>query len=191
MAATYSAESNTLLLRLQNTDCVLQHPEKPTQCVSMSTVLRLPPPIEDLVKARDRLRQHYDQPSLTFTLDGNLVGDLGEALAVKYFGLTLTARNDTGIDGYTADNKSVQVKATGKKRGPAFRMLDTRADYLLFFSFNFEEFTAEIIYNGPEDVIRKLLPEKWDHQRAIPIAKIKAANAQILPHQRLPPIIPT
>lgn len=155
----------------------------------MTNKFRLPPPIEDLIKARDRLRQHYDQPSLTFTLDGNLVGDLGEALAVKYFGLTLTARNDTGIDGYTADNKSVQVKATGKKRSPAFRMVDIRADYLLFFSFNFEECTAEIIFNGPEDVIRKLLPEEWVGQRAVPMAKLIEEKKKILPHQRLAQII--
>jgi len=66
-----------------------------------------------------------------------LVGDIGEAVAAELFGVKLSARDGTGIDGHAPDGRSVQVKASGSNRGPAFRVVDTRADHLLFLSFDF------------------------------------------------------
>ncbi|PYE40441.1 hypothetical protein DFI02_1164 [Rhizobium sp. PP-F2F-G20b] len=43
----------------------------------------LPPVITDLVLARNRLRDHYISSGLNFTLDGNLIGDIGEAVAAE------------------------------------------------------------------------------------------------------------
>ena len=73
----------------------------------------LPPAIADLVAARNKLRAHYASAGLKFTLDGNLVGDLGEAIAVELFGLQLVeARSTAGIDGRAPDGRTVQVKAS-------------------------------------------------------------------------------
>jgi hypothetical protein len=80
----------------------------------------LPPVIRELVVARNNLRNHYAASGLSFTLDGNLVGDFGEALAADICGLKLVARNGTGIDGHALDSRSVQVKASGTNRGPPF-----------------------------------------------------------------------
>ncbi|MFC5755875.1 DUF6998 domain-containing protein [Rhizobium sp. GCM10022189] len=45
------------------------------------------------------------------TLDGNLIGDISEAVAVELFGLALSTRNGTGIDGGHAPNcRTVQVR---------------------------------------------------------------------------------
>jgi hypothetical protein len=93
----------------------------------------LPPVITGLVAARNRLRAHYGSVGLRFTFDGNLVGDIGEALAAELFSIKLISRGGTGIDGHAPDGRSVQVKATGTGRGPVFRNVDTRADHLLFF----------------------------------------------------------
>ncbi|WP_292498840.1 hypothetical protein [Mesorhizobium sp.] len=65
---------------------------------------KLPPAIADLVAARNNLRAHYQavlprgasNVDLSFTLDGNLVGDLGEAIAAELFGVRLV---ETKIDG--------------------------------------------------------------------------------------------
>lgn len=77
----------------------------------MPTSFYLPPVVTELLSARNRLRDHYRSAGLTFTLDGNLVGDIGEAIAAELFGITLSARNGTGIDGHAPDGRSVQVKA--------------------------------------------------------------------------------
>jgi hypothetical protein len=101
----------------------------------------LPPAIAELVTARNKVRDHYQAmleakggtAKLHFTLDGNLVGDIGEALAADIFGIRLVDTKSTeGIDGYAPDGRTVQVKATGTCRGPAFRQTQTRADHLLF-----------------------------------------------------------
>jgi hypothetical protein len=56
------------------------------------------------------------------TLDGNLVGDLAEALALSRFDLKLVEiKSHAAIDGFGLDGRSVHVKATGTGRGPAFR----------------------------------------------------------------------
>ena len=101
----------------------------------------LPPLVTDLVNARNRIRSHYQSmleakggtAQLHFTFDGNLVGDIGEALAAELFGIRLVDEKSTeGIDGYAPDGRTVQVKATGTGRGPAFRQTQMRADHLLF-----------------------------------------------------------
>lgn len=145
--------------------------------------------ISALVHARNALRQQYASSGRDFTLDGNLVGDLGEALAAEFFGIKLAKRNDAGIDGFTVDKKTVQVKATGKNYGPAFRMVDARADYLLFFAFDFENCKAKVIFNGPEEAVRRLLPERWSGQRRITMARMMHADTTIDDEQRLKPII--
>jgi hypothetical protein len=56
---------------------------------------KLPIEVRNLVKARDALRDLYVKNGvvrLAFALDGNLVGDLGEAVAAKLFDLTLADR---------------------------------------------------------------------------------------------------
>ena len=50
----------------------------------------LPLSIQKLIAARNELKAHYSNVDLSFTLDGNLVGDLGEAIAAELFGLRLT-----------------------------------------------------------------------------------------------------
>ena len=72
---------------------------------------------------REVLRKRGGDVQLEFTLDGNLVGDLGEAIAVELFGIRLVeAKSTEGIDGCAPDGSTtVQVKATGTGRGPAFR----------------------------------------------------------------------
>ncbi len=89
----------------------------------------LPAEVRDLLAARNRLRDHYRDAELRFTLDGNLVGDIGEAVAAKLFGIKLAPRCGAGIDGHAADGRTVQVKASGSGLGPAFRRTDTRADH--------------------------------------------------------------
>lgn len=70
------------------------------------TRFKLPPVIAELVLARDRVRGHYNVPGLSFTLDGKLVGDIGEAVAAELFGLTLKPGGGTGIDGHAPDGRT-------------------------------------------------------------------------------------
>ena len=154
----------------------------------MSTCsFELPGHVRELVRARNRLRDHYQGIDLRFTFDGNLVGDLGEAVAAELFGLRLTGRSNEGIDGYAADGRSVQVKASGTKRGPAFRPVDTRASHLLVLHFDYDNCSGQVIYNGPEEpVVSTLLPRSWQGQRCVNLPALLRLNEQIADADRLP-----
>lgn len=156
----------------------------------------LPPSIATLVRARNDVRKFYadqlkirgSETVLKFTLDGNLVGDLGEAIAVELFGIRLVdARSTEGIDGYASDGKTgVQIKATGTGRGPAFRQTETRADHLLFFDLDFENAKGSVIYNGPERYAVEYLPTVFSGQRSLSAGQIRKADARVTSHERLP-----
>ena len=159
------------------------------------TKFLLPPDIAELITARNKVRDHYNgkirawgsRVDLSFTLDGNLVGDLGEALAMDLFDLRLVeAKSTAAIDGYTADGRSVQVKATGTGRGPAFRNTEMRADHLLFFDLDFETATGEIVFNGPEHYAVASLPSMFEGQRSLTRNQIRAANKLVGEEERLP-----
>jgi len=152
---------------------------------------RLPPVITELVLARNRVRDHYHVPGLAFTLDGKLVGDIGEAVAAEMFGLTLTLGGGTGIDGHAADGRTVQIKATGTGRGPVFRQVDTRADHLIFIDFNFTMLEGEVVFNGPEHIALQNMPATWKDQRSVTNVRIRLLNNEVAPEDRLPVVDPT
>ena len=160
------------------------------------TTFELPHAISALVLARNEVRDHYlqvllaqgSQVDLRFTLDGNLIGDLGEAIAVELFGIRLVDTKSTeGIDGYAPDGKTtVQIKATGTARGPAFRNTQTRADHLLFFNLDFESMRGTVVYNGPEHYAVSLLPINFANQRSLSRTQIVDADKRVLSDERLP-----
>ena len=147
----------------------------------------LPPVIAALTKSRQSLKAYYDTEGngrLSFTPDGNLVGDIGEALAIEKFGLAISPRNDTGIDG-TVGKLTVQVKTTGSSRGPAFRDTEICADHLLFFQIDFENNRARIVYNGPENTVRLLLKAPWKGQKSVSILQMEELDRGVPSQERL------
>jgi len=146
----------------------------------------LPPSILPLIKARNDLKAHYSDVDLNFTLDGNLVGDLGEAVAADLFGLKLMGRSNEGIDGFAPDGRSVQVKASGTRRGALFRLVETCADHLLFFHFHYEKCVGEVVYNGPEEPVKQTLPSHWIGQRSVSVTTFRRLNKFVSDEDRLP-----
>jgi hypothetical protein len=157
---------------------------------------KLPPAIAELLAARDAVRAHYQaalrrqgsKVDLRFTLDGNLVGDIGEAIAVELFGIKLVETKATeGFDGYSPNNKcTVQVKATGTKRGPVFRNTPIKADHLLFFCLDFPNAAGTVIYNGPEAYVRLKHSNHFQGQRMVSRSNIEEIGAAVPLELRLP-----
>ena len=156
---------------------------------------KLPKSIATLIVARNGVREYYrdilkergSAIALKFTLDGNLVGDIGEAIAVELFGVKLVETAATeGIDGYAPNGETVQIKATGTGRGPAFRLTETRADHLLFFDLNFEDACGVVVFNGPEHYATSRLPKQFTGQRSLSAKQIRDADLSVRPEERLP-----
>ena len=149
---------------------------------------KMPEDIKELVAARQLLKKHYEHTGLEFTFDGKLVGDIGEALAVEIFGIKLTKKGNRAIDGHAPDGRSVQIKASGSGLGPAFQPGEAEdANHLLFFGLNYDERVAEVIFNGPEALVRSFLPDEWKGSRAVTIGQIRRANNEVREDQRLRP----
>ena len=159
---------------------------------------KLPPAIIELIAARDAVRAHYQnvlqrqgsEVDLCFTLDGNLVGDIGEAIAAELFGVKLVSVKATeGYDGYAPDGRTtVQIKATGTKRGPVFRNTPVKADHLLFFCLDFQNATGSVIYNGPEVDARRKLGDSFLGQRMASRRHIEAIGIAVPTQLQLPRI---
>ncbi len=146
----------------------------------------LPDDITPLVDARNGLRQRYSATGLRFTFDGNLVGDIGEAIAAERFQIELVGPGNRAIDGHAPDRRSVQVKASGTGRGPFFLYRELWADHLLFFSLNFELCNAEVSYNGPMSLVRQYLPAtEWKGPRTVTMNQVRAANVAVADTDRL------
>lgn len=155
---------------------------------AIERMIPLPDVIRNLWEAQQALARHYSSTGLRFTLDGRLVGDIAEALALEYFDLLLPEKRTGGVDALTRDGRTVQVKATGStKSGPAFTPGAGYADHLLFFRIDFESNTATVLYNGPEAPIRSLLPKGgWHGTKVIALPEVRRLAAQVKRDQCLP-----
>lgn len=112
----------------------------------------------DLVRAQRRLVRHYGWTGLRFTLDGRLIGDLGEAIALEHFVLEPCKQRTNGVDAQIpGTGRTVQIKASATGHGPTFSGGKGVADLLLFFSLDFDKGCATVTYNGLEAPVRRLL----------------------------------
>lgn len=98
----------------------------------------------------------------------------------------VAARSNEGVDAHAPDGRSVQVKVTGTRRGPAFRCIETKADHLLFLDLNVETATGTVMFNGPEHLVTRYLPEIFANQRMVSRRQIIDADRLVSPADRLP-----
>ncbi len=102
--------------------------------------------IKELLAITKKLRDQYKHLGKQFTLDGKLVGDIGEVLAAEKYGLVLYSDNTPIYDGYEiSTGKQVQIKASFKENCyfPARHV----PDYFLAIHI-LETGEIEELYNG-------------------------------------------
>jgi hypothetical protein len=142
-------------------------------------IQEVPGLIEELYRIVDRLEKLF--PGRPFTVDGHLLGSIGEVLAAYLYSLDLTKPSTMSCDAESAQIGSVEIKTT-QRRSVAFR---SEPPHLLVFRLN-RDGTAEEVFNGPGSII-------WPHvgkpgrsgQRAIPLTKLRQLQHQVLPSQML------
>ena len=83
-------------------------------------------------------------PGRKFTIDGHLVGSIGEVIVAEHYGLDLLPNSTKTHDARTKDGKMVQIKATQVK-GIA---ISSEPDYLIVIRL-LSDGSWEEIYNGP------------------------------------------
>lgn len=109
-------------------------------------------------------------PSKEFTIDGRLVGDIGEAIIQRDYDLTLYEGLAKDYDGETPCGKKVQIKATFKD-SLTFKKV---SDYYLGIKI-YENGTYEEIFNGPG----KIIANEYSHRKGF------GENLLSFPNKRL------
>ncbi len=123
-------------------------------------------------------------PNRKFTIDGRLVGDIGEVLAALEYEITLDDVSRADYDARTLDGSEVQIKATFgesltfKRNGGLFLGLKLSREG------GFEE-----IFNGPA----RLIFERYSHRKGIgsellsfPISELRELSKKVPESERIP-----
>lgn len=136
----------------------------------------LPRIIREFISIHHLVVNEWQHTGLKFTLDGRLVGDIAEAVAAQEFCLKFPSKRTPGVDLLTLDGKTVQVKARGIGKGPAFSPGKGRAHFLIFMLLYFDEAKAEIVYNGLEAPVREMLPQEFTGTKRVSLKDIVGLN---------------
>jgi hypothetical protein len=144
----------------------------------------IPTAIKQLLSIVKRLQNTY--PKKRFTLDGRLVGDLGEILAESAYTIDLYSGTHKYHDAATPDGKQVQIKAT-MKNSLSFPT-DHTPDYYLGIQINNDGSFTEI-FNGPGPVAAKAIKNRKrpkTNLHSISINALKHLNKQVNLRDRIP-----
>ena len=95
-----------------------------------------------IFEAIDQLKRAF--PKRAFTIDGRLVGDVGEVIAALEYDLVLHDISRPIHDATTADGRNVQIKVTFQDK----LTFKTVPDYYLGFRL-YPDGRHEEIFNGP------------------------------------------
>lgn len=137
----------------------------------------LQPIIKRLYEARNQLRELF--PELPFTLDGKLIGDLGEAIAIQDFGFTKLPEGTPIHDFATDDGKHVQIKTTqaiDPNRGVGLGLTMQSFDHLIVIQIS-EEGTYEILFDGPGSIIDKARSHR--KTPSLTVSQLQKLNQQV------------
>ncbi len=114
----------------------------------MVNLRRLSEEIRRLYEIVDELESVYSEHGRHFTLDGHLLGSIGEVYAAERYGLSLLESSAKRHDAVTGDGRLVQIKVTQSRAKKKAIPLSHEPDYLLVLVVD-EGGQFEEVYNGP------------------------------------------
>lgn len=145
---------------------------------------KIAPVLKRLYQARNELREMF--PDFKFTLDGNLIGDIGESIAQQDFGFT---KLKTGVRGHDFETKKgarrclVQVKTTQAVKGGVGLGLNRQSfDHLIVIQLTIEG-DYGILYDGPGSLIDAARAHKTTH--SLSVKQLRDLNGKVKPKDRL------
>jgi hypothetical protein len=122
-------------------------------------------------------------PNRAFTIDGRLVGDVGEVIAALEYDLVLQDVSHPTHDAITGDGRNVQIKATFKE-ALTFRSVP---DYYLGFKL-YPDGRHEEIFNGPGRMISERYPNRKGlgvSLLSFPIIELRKLSDQVAETDRI------
>lgn len=146
----------------------------------------IPSALQSIYSAQKQLASAF--PSYRFTIDGNIVGDIGEAIAEGAFGLTKLSSGTRDHDMRAPDNRLVQVKTTQSapaSRGVGLGLIKRSFVHLLVIEFNREGY-YEVLYNGPGHYV----DAARSHKKSASLSRnqLRACQEKVPMNERLPAV---
>jgi hypothetical protein len=146
--------------------------------------ITIPDAVRQMLAIVEQLCATY--PKKQFTLDGRLVGDIGEVLVESAYDLDLFADIKKHHDGQCPDGRLVQIKATMKESltFPADHVPDYYLGIKLHANGTFDE-----IFNGPGAIAKQAIDGRKvpkTNLYSVTIGKLRRLSAQVPPDQQIP-----
>ncbi|MFC7380095.1 DUF6998 domain-containing protein [Brevundimonas sp. GCM10030266] len=122
-----------------------------------------------------------------FTIDGRLVGDIGELLAARDFDILLDAKSGKTHDGCLARDPTrlVQVKATFQDH------LTFGREPVLYLGLKlYRDGRYDVVFNGPGSVVSRAFGHRKDIGRKLlsfPVSRLRQLNEGVDDADRVPP----
>ena len=133
--------------------------------------------IQELYGIVRRLEDDYSDYNRHFTLDGHLVGSIGEVYAAERYGLELFRADQKAHDGMAPDGRLVQVKATQRESVG----ISEKPDFLIVLKIDEQGGISEV-YNGPGDTVWELFANRKrpkNGQYQISLARLRQLNEKV------------
>lgn len=135
-----------------------------------------------IFKGIEDLRQSFT--GRRFTIDGRLVGDIGEVIAELEYDLELDGVSQPTHDATCPQGRRIQIKATFQKS----LTFSKTPDYYIGLKLN-EDGSYEEIFNGPGSVIYN----RFSHRKGIgknllslPVSELKLLSSSVPQEMRIP-----
>lgn len=140
--------------------------------------------LDSLYGSAERLEALF--PGRKFTLDGHLVGSIGEVIAAYMFDLTLNPASTMAHDALCPDGRRVEIKFT-QGRTVAIRH---EPDHLLVLH-RARSLKVRVVYNGPGAIAWAAAGGvQANGQRPISLARLAHLDAAVIDELRLPLVRP-
>ena len=147
---------------------------------------RLVETIRELYGIVRRLETEYRDRHRHFTLDGHLIGSIGEVYAAERYGIELFTSSTPKHDGESPDGRLVQIKAT--QRGSV--ALNENPDYLIVLSIDSQGEISEV-YNGPGQPVWDLFEKRArpkNGQYQVSLGRLRKLDSEVAPGEKIPVI---
>lgn len=153
--------------------------------VSMSAAITIPEAVKQLLGTVALLRKAYEKRQKQFTLDGRLVGDIGEVLAEEAYDIELFDTLKRHHDATSSTGQLVQIKAT--MRNHLTFPVDHIPLYYLGIRIHPDGSFTEV-FNGPGAVaweaVKNRKPTKTN-LHSVSVAALIALNATVSAKERI------
>ena len=145
--------------------------------------------IRQLYGIIDTLETHFSEHERHFTLDGHLLGSIGEVYVAERYNIKLFISSFKGHDGITKDGNErlVQIKVTQSRARKKAIGLSSEPKWLLVLQVNDEGEFIEV-YNGPGDIVWNLVkdkPKPSNGQYQVALSRLLELNESVADDDRI------